>query len=131
MSTILACDDDPLILESIELQLGQRGHSVMTAKNGPEAMKAIAQRRPDVVLLDIAMPEMDGLRVLEAIKGRPAMAGVPVIMLTARSRIEDVTAAVRRGAADYIVKPFDADELATRVQNALTNANKAKRVPWY
>ncbi|WP_035871207.1 response regulator transcription factor [Cucumibacter marinus] len=131
MSTILACDDDPLILESIELLLGERGHSVMTAVNGAEAMKAIVQRRPDVVLLDIAMPEMDGLKVLEAIKGRPAMAGVPVIMLTARSRIEDVTAAVRRGAADYVVKPFDADELSTRVQNALAIASNSRRVPWY
>ncbi|MEP6870655.1 MAG: response regulator transcription factor [Anaerolineaceae bacterium] len=113
---VLAVDDEMGILRLITLELTAQGFRVITASTGDEALAMAEAQRPDIVLLDVVMPEMTGHEVLRALRER---APVPVILVTARDREVDKVRGLELGADDYIVKPFGADEMAARIRAVL------------
>ena len=113
---VLAVDDELGILRLITLELTAQGFRVITASSGDEALALAEAQRPDIVLLDVVMPEMTGHEVLRALRER---APVPVILVTARDREADKVRGLELGADDYIVKPFGADEMAARIRAVL------------
>ena len=121
MAKILIADDDRLIGSMVSFRLTNSGHRVVQAYTGEEACDMAAAESPDVILLDIMMPIMDGLHVLQHLKGDPVLRGVPVIMLTALGREKDVVGCLKAGAADFVVKPFNLNELVARIEAVLRN----------
>ena len=119
MARILAVDDMPLHLDYLQEELTHLGHEVVTAGEGQEALRAISEVEPDIVLLDLSMPGMDGLQVLQVLRKEEAYASLPVIMLTARKEYEDRIAGLDAGADDYITKPFHIGEVASRIKALL------------
>ena len=115
MANILIADDDRLIGSMVSYRLTNSGYRVVQAYNGEEACNMAAAESPDVILLDIMMPIMDGFHVLQHLKDDPALRRIPVIMLTALGREKDVVGCLKAGAADFVVKPFNLAELAARV----------------
>jgi len=109
--TILVVDDSEDVALISARMLSQRGFAVSTASDGHEALAMVKRQRPNCILLDVMMPRMSGLQVLEALKADPATANIPVIMVTARTGDEDVLHGYQQGADYYITKPFTADEL--------------------
>ena len=117
MNTILVVDDQKTVCYSIQRFLQFEGYDVLTAANGVEALSIVNARKPDLVIMDIRMPEMDGLEVLEKIKeDRPEL---QVIMMTSYSTMDMTIQAMKLGACDYLAKPFDNDELLIRIKDAL------------
>ena len=116
MARILAVDDMPLHLDYLQEELTHLGHEVITADDGQEALRAISEQEPDIVLLDLSMPGMDGLQVLQVLRKEEAYASLPVIMLTARKEYEDRIAGLDAGADDYITKPFHIGEVSARIK---------------
>jgi len=121
VARILIADDDRLIGSMVSFRLTNSGHRVVQAYTGEEACDMAIAEPPDVILLDIMMPVMDGLHVLQHLKGDPALRGVPVIMLTALGREKDVVGCLKAGAADFVVKPFNLNELVARIEAVLRN----------
>ncbi|NKB72656.1 MAG: response regulator [Candidatus Latescibacteria bacterium] len=116
---ILIVDDHPANIKALRLRLEAAQHQVVEADSGSQALAKLADQRPDLVLLDIMMPGMDGYEVCRRIKERPGESFVPVIMLTARSDTESLVKALELGADEYITKPFQPLELMARVQSML------------
>jgi DNA-binding response OmpR family regulator len=116
---VLIVDDDPFLRELLMHKLSAAGYVVSSARNGGEALEQCQYPLPDLVVLDAMMPVTDGFEVLRRLKSDPATAAVPVIMLTALRREEDVVGALKLGAADYLVKPFIPDELVARIGRLL------------
>ena len=116
---ILVADDEPHIRRILQFLLEQEGFEVQMAEDGEEAWKAVASFQPDLVLLDVMMPRMDGFAVLEIIRAGFETARLPVILLTAKGEEQDKVKGLKGGANDYIVKPFNHDELLLRVSNLL------------
>ncbi len=112
---IAIVDDEPRNLQLAGNLLRKRGYDIMFATSGRDALDAIPQALPDLVLLDIMMPDMDGLSVCAQMKQMEQIAEIPVIFLSARTEIHDMVRGFQAGAADYITKPFNADELLSRV----------------
>lgn len=110
---ILVVDDDINILRIASLYLRKEGYTVRTAQSGPDALEAFRQKAPDLVLLDIMLPGMDGFEVLKTLR---ASSSVPVIMLTAKSDTADKVVGLELGADDYMVKPFEPSELLARIK---------------
>lgn len=119
MPRILAADDDDLLRELVRLRLCAAGHQVYSFPDGATALAAVPDVAPDCIVLDMTLAEMSGLAVLSALKADQEFAHVPVIMLTDRKGQDDVLAALRAGAADYLVKPFFPDELSLRIASVL------------
>ncbi len=119
---ILIIDDDRDILQFVRMNLELEGLIVTTAEGGQAGLDAAKSAPPDLVLLDIMMPEMDGLTVLRRLRTSPPTMNVPVILLTAKALAEDRLAGLELGADDYITKPFDLDELIARVKTVLRRA---------
>ena len=117
---VLVVDDEPGILRLIDLVLSNDGFRVISAENGLEALSLADQRRPDLVILDIKMPEMSGMEVMRRIRERIRM---PVILLTGQSQDENKVLGLESGADDYIVKPFNPSELSARVRAVLRRAH--------
>jgi two-component system KDP operon response regulator KdpE len=113
---ILAVDDEAGILRLIRLELSSQGFRVIVAGDGEEALRLAEQQRPDIVILDIVMPDMSGLEVMRRLRERMA---VPVILLTAKDHDEDKVRGLELGADDYLVKPFNPEELSARVRAVL------------
>src|SRR5688572_2429483 len=113
---ILAVDDESGILRLIKLELSSQGCRVIVANDGEEALRLAEQQRPDIVILDIIMPDMSGLEVMRRLRER---SGVPVILLTAKDHYEDKVRGLEMGADDYVVKPFNPEELTARVRAVL------------
>ena len=113
MTSVLVVDDDAEVRDLVEYTL--EDCQVRTAANGEEALRAVAGSQPDVMILDIMMPGMSGLRVLELLRADPVTAELPVILLTAKAQETDVDRGFGMGADDYVVKPFSPLELARRV----------------
>jgi len=122
MSRILCVDDEPAILRLLAVVLKRDGHEAVSADSGKGALAALQSGRIDAVLLDLGLPDRDGLEVLAAIR---ATQTVPVIVLSARTEVDEKVAALDLGAADYVTKPFDADELLARIRAALRSAGSA------
>lgn len=117
---ILIVDDQPANLQMLGAMLGELGHDVVPAQDGPAALKRLALRPPDLVLLDVLMPEMDGFEVCRRIREQPDFADLPVIFLSAALDKELVVRAFESGGVDFVVMPFHQAELASRVQTHLT-----------
>lgn len=113
---VLAVDDEAGILRLIKLELSAQGFRVITAGDAEEALRLAEEQRPDIILLDVIMPGMNGLETLRAIRERWT---IPVILVTARDREIDKVRGLEMGADDYIVKPFGADEMAARIRAVL------------
>jgi DNA-binding response OmpR family regulator len=122
---VLAVDDEPSILQFIRHELMTQELSVVTAQNGEEALRLLEENRPDVVLLDVIMPDMSGLEVLRRIR---EISQVPIIILTARRSGEDKVRGLDMGADDYLAKPFNPEELSARVR-AVLRRNRASTNP--
>jgi len=114
--TILAVDDDIDILELVEASLTADGFDVITASDGRGALESAKDHAPDLILLDLMMPEMDGFEVIERLKSDAATRTIPVIMLTAKAQTHEKIQGLRSGADDYITKPFQLYELTARVE---------------
>lgn len=115
----LVVDDDRSIQQILELALGDEGYEVVTASNGPEALEKARTHRPDIVILDVMMPFVDGIQVAEALHNDKQLSRVPIIMLTARATDDDVWAGWQAGAASYLTKPVDFDLLFTEMERLI------------
>ncbi len=113
---ILTCDDEKHIVRLIQVNLERQGYEVITAFNGAECLELVAADRPDLIVLDVMMPEMTGFEVLEALKKNPETAEIPVIMLTARAQDADVLRGWQSGVECYLTKPFNPMELIAFVK---------------
>ena len=113
---ILVIDDEPNIVQTLQDRLEMNDYEVVTAGNGKEGLKKSLQEKPDVILLDVIMPVMDGHEMLEALRKQPDGNFPSVIMLTARSQTQDIARANACGIDDYIVKPFDLSELLEKIE---------------
>jgi DNA-binding response OmpR family regulator len=114
--TILVVDDEQKLLDLIAFRLQHLGYKVLTGKSGEEALEILKTQHPDLIILDIAMPGMDGLSVCARLRGSQEFASIPILMLTARSGVDDVNRAITMGADDYIVKPYDPAILETKLR---------------
>ncbi len=113
---ILVIDDEPNIVQTLQDRLEMNDYEVVTAGNGKEGLKKALQEKPDVILLDVIMPVMDGHEMLEVLRKQPGGNFSSVIMLTARSQTQDIARANACGIDDYIVKPFDLSELLEKIE---------------
>ena len=119
MTRVLVVDDDADIARFIEINLRLEGYEVQTAGDGAEALERITEQHPDLVLLDVMMPKLDGVQLCRLLRADPATANLPVIMLTAKTLSADKVVGLTAGADDYIIKPFDTLELVARVRSTL------------
>jgi two-component system, OmpR family, alkaline phosphatase synthesis response regulator PhoP len=117
---VLAVDDEPNIIRLIRVNLERAGYEVISAGDGREALKKLAAERPDLVILDVRMPYMNGLETLKEIRSNPATRALPVIMLTAKAQDQDVFRGYSHGADVYLTKPFNPMELLTFVNRLFT-----------
>ena len=117
MQRILVADDDPAVTSVLKRGLSYEGFAVDTARSGMEALAVARDRSPDLVVLDVMMPELDGLEVLQRLRG--ADEHLPILMLTARDSAVDQVAGLERGADDYVVKPFSFEVLTARIRALL------------
>ena len=121
---VLVVDDESDIVSTIQYRLKFCEFDVITASNGKEGLEKAANEKPDIILLDINMPVMDGHEMLERLRSRPDLKDTPVIMLTAYSDGKDIAKAADLGIADYVTKPFDFTELMEKISNALENKTR-------
>ena len=119
MPRILVADDLPFNVEFLEGELKALGYEVVTAADGKEALRQVTRTDPDLMLLDLSMPEMGGLEVLSILRKDPLYRGLPVILLTARKEFDERVKGLDAGADDYITKPFHAGEVAARIRALL------------
>lgn len=116
MVRVLAVDDDPTILRLLQVNLEMEGHEVLTAEDGNSALAVIRAARPEVVLLDVMMPEMDGFQVCEAVRADPDIADTPIVFVSARAQQADLDRGYASGADGYITKPFDPVDLVETIE---------------
>lgn len=119
---ILAVDDESDVLLIVKTGLQSEGFDVVTATNGPDALQMVRQEKPDLVVLDVMMPGMDGFEVLREIKADDATCATPVIMLTGLSERQKIQEALVSGTDYYVVKPFDFLDLIQKVRTALNES---------
>jgi two-component system, OmpR family, alkaline phosphatase synthesis response regulator PhoP len=127
--TVLVVDDEPNILLSLQFLLNKAGYEVRSAKDGEEALAEVARAAPDLVLLDVMMPKIDGFSVCKAIRDNPDWKDVRIIMLTARGRDIEREKGLALGADDYITKPFSTKDAMARVEAVLAGASRAQGPP--
>lgn len=120
---ILIVDDVLKNLQILGAILDEAGYEVAMADNGVSALETLNEIKPDLILLDIMMPEIDGFQVAERIKSDKSLCEIPIIFLTAKTEVDNIVKAFKRGAADYVVKPFNADELLARVKTHIDLRN--------
>ena len=116
---ILIADDEPNILLSLEFLMQREGFQVLVARDGQQALDAILQQRPDLVLLDVMMPKKSGFDVLQAVREHDELAAIRILMLTAKGRDTDMAKGLALGADDYMTKPFSTRELVDKVRALL------------
>ena len=125
---ILVVDDERDIVELIRYNLAKNGYQVMTALNGEDALRLIRNNTPDLVILDLMMPGIDGLDVCRRLKGDPQTADIPVIMVTAKGEEADIVTGLELGAHDYVCKPFSPRVLLARVRACLRRGSSLGEV---
>ncbi len=118
--TIMVVDDDPDIVTIVKTILEVKGYVVQSASSGQEVLSLLKEQKPDLIILDVMMPQMDGLEVLTRLKGNPATSSIPVILLTAKVQYEDVLGGYKLGADYYITKPFTSTQLMTGINSLLS-----------
>ncbi|HEX9712240.1 MAG TPA: response regulator [Actinomycetota bacterium] len=116
---MLVVDDDRVIQQLLQVNLELEGYDVVTADNGHDALRLIKDLRPDLVLLDVMMPKLDGREVCRRIKADPSVASIPVIFLSARAQDMDINSGLDLGASAYLTKPFDPVDLLEAVGRVL------------
>ncbi|MFD1713743.1 response regulator [Amnibacterium flavum] len=116
MTTILIADDDPQILRALRITLGAKGYDVVTATDGAQALAVAIEHRPDLYLIDLGMPNLDGIQLIHGLRG---WSSAPILVVSGRSGSDDKVEALDAGADDYVTKPFAIDELLARIR-ALT-----------
>ncbi|MDQ3155132.1 MAG: response regulator [Actinomycetota bacterium] len=119
---VLAVDDDPAILRTLSINLRARDYEVETAGDGRSALQIVAERMPDVIVLDLGLPDLDGVSVLRQLR---SFSQVPVVVLSARHESDDKVEALDEGADDYVTKPFGMEELLARVRAAVRRGGAA------
>ncbi|MGH2718557.1 MAG: response regulator transcription factor [Actinomycetota bacterium] len=117
--TILIADDDPTIIKLLQVNLEMEGYGVVTAFDGQDALEKAAQRRPDLIILDIMMPRLDGWAAREALAADPDLAATPVVFLSARAQQADLRRGYEAGVAEYVTKPFDPTALLDMISQIL------------
>jgi putative two-component system response regulator len=122
--TLLVVEDNHALREGLREMLGMEGFTVLTASNGREALDNMQSITPDLILSDIAMPEMDGFAFFEAVRNKPEWVTIPFVFLTARGEKQDVLTGKDLGAEDYLVKPLTRDELVTAVRSRLSRSRQ-------
>lgn len=127
-SSVLIVDDEPNNLKVLDGLLGQAGYDVRAARDGKAALEAAEALFPDIILLDIRMPEMDGYEVCHQLKANPATREIPVIFISALSNVSDIVQAFQVGGVDYISKPFQFAEVLARVENHLTILRQKQQI---
>ncbi len=126
--SVLVVDDDPDIARFVEVNLRAHGFDVYLACDGAEALERAKELRPDLVLVDVMMPRMDGFQVVERLRSDPRTATVSIILVTAKALTADKVLGITAGADDYIIKPFDPVELVARVKGTLRRAREMRAV---
>jgi DNA-binding response OmpR family regulator len=116
---VLVADDDPDILNLVVLRLERDGYEVVGAADGERALEQALERVPDLAVLDVSMPKLDGYEVAQRLRAHEGTKEVPIIFLTARAQKSDVARGLEAGASDYVTKPFSTADLRLRVQAAL------------
>lgn len=116
---ILVVDDEPMIIQFYQAALGEQGYQIAAAEDGRQALEKTREFQPDVILLDVVMPELNGFQVTERLKADPATADIPIILVTGLGRIEDRVKGLEAGADDFLSKPFNLDELMVRVRSLI------------
>jgi DNA-binding response OmpR family regulator len=116
---VLIVDDEPNIVISVEFLMRREGFEVLVARDGEEGLARIQADRPDLVVLDVMMPKLDGFEVCKAVRADPTLAGVRILMLTAKGRPAEISKGLSLGADDYIPKPFATRELVAKVKELL------------
>lgn len=119
VAKILAVDDEPELTDLMHYHLERAGHEVTTAANGWEAIRAVRTNRPDIILLDLMLPDLDGFGVCEILRRDPATATIPIIIVSAWASTDSRNLGLELGALDYITKPFRPAELVARVNHLL------------
>jgi len=125
---ILFVDDEEDLLKMVGMRLRAAGYEVLTASNGPEALKLVEMENPDLILLDIMMPEMDGFEVCRKIKELKDRADIPIIFFTAKEAVEDKVKGLKAGVADYVAKSTDSRELLARIEMLLETYEHYKEI---
>jgi pilus assembly protein CpaE len=123
---ILIVDDDRDTLRLVGLLLQRKGYEIIAAERGSQGLEKAFQETPDLILLDVMMPDMDGFEVLRQVRGNPATSGIPVIMFTAKTQVDDKVAGFEAGADDYLTKPTHPSELTARVKALLGRTAQRK-----
>jgi DNA-binding response OmpR family regulator len=116
---VLAADDDEDILELVAFRLERSGYTVLQARDGEQALELARAEKPDLAVLDVMMPKLDGFELTRRLRAEEATSRMPIILLTARAQDTDVDRGFESGADDYLRKPFSPQELSTRVQAIL------------
>jgi len=116
LGTVLVVDDEDNLRFVVAAHLRAAGFDVLEAREGAEGLRVAQERTPDVIVLDVTMPVMDGITAAKSLRAKPETTGIPIIMLTARSRTEDLVQGLEAGAQEYVVKPFEVAELVARVR---------------
>ena len=128
-STIMVVDDEPELATILRLMLERKGYSVRCAYSGPQLLAGLEEQKPDLILLDIMMPEMDGLEVLTRLKGNPDTASIPVFLLSAKALEEDIRVGYKLRADEYITKPFTRTQLMTSINRLLRGPDTSPSLP--
>ncbi len=113
---ILICDDDPVILRLLEVNLELEGYAVLTAHHGEEAFEIATRELPDLVILDIMMPRLDGYQTCQKLKAEPSTERIPVVFLSAKAQQSDIEKGKSFGVSEYLTKPFDPNDLLDVVE---------------
>ncbi len=121
MAKILVVEDEPSLQKLLEYQLKRIGHEIRMAPDGQQALEMVKSDRPDLVLLDVMLPVMDGFQVLKHLQDDKTTNNIPVIMLSAKGQQHDIAAGIEKGVFDYITKPFNIPNLAERIEKALAS----------
>ena len=116
---VLIVDDEPNIVISVEFLMKREGFAVSVARDGAEALERIRAERPDLVVLDVMMPKLNGFEVCQAVRADPDLAGIPIVMLTAKGREAEMSKGLALGADAYIAKPFSTRDLVARIKALL------------
>jgi DNA-binding response OmpR family regulator len=124
---VLVVDDEPSLLRLTEYSLGIEGYKVLTAQTGADALAKVQADRPDVIVLDVMLPDMSGLEVCRQLRSNPETIDLPIIMLSARVQVTDRVRGLKAGADEYVTKPFDSDELLARIETLLDRARRMRQ----
>lgn len=119
MALILLADDDPDILQLMRWRLERAGHQVLDTASGQQVVELAQQHRPQLVLMDVMMPELDGYQACQQLRAHPDLGGIPVVLLSARAAESDRRRGLEAGASEYLVKPFGLPQLLTLIEQLL------------